>query len=94
MTRFCAAAAPVVFDGEKHVNEIRRWLTSIGGPRCREPAAYETPLGERCEGCIEKYREAMRSPNNMMNIMLGRPRTEEEIEQSIRRITETDADQK
>ena len=53
--------------------------STLGGPRCQEPATHITVLGRRCIRCAEDLRRAMRDPNTFINVVLGRARTEEEI---------------
>lgn len=59
-------------------------LAQLGGPRCGKPAAYETPLGPRCEDCIAGFREMARNPSTMINVLARRTPTDEEIERMIR----------
>jgi len=52
---------------------------TLGGPRCQAPATHATVLGRRCTACTEELRRAMRDPNTVVNVVVGRARTEEEI---------------
>lgn len=55
----------------------------IGGPRCQAPATHETIMGRRCSRHAESLRRALRSPNVLGNVVLGRPRTEDEIKELV-----------
>jgi hypothetical protein len=57
--------------------------STLGGPRCQAPAAYSTVLGRRCTRCAEELRRAMRDPNTFINVIVGRARTEEEIDRMV-----------
>jgi hypothetical protein len=57
---------------------------SLGGPRCQEPATHETVMGRRCTRHAEAFREALRDPNTIGNVLSGgRARTEKEIARMV-----------
>jgi hypothetical protein len=56
----------------------------LGGPRCQEPATHATALGRRCTRHAEAYRDALRNPRTLGNVIAGgRARTEEEIARMV-----------
>lgn len=55
---------------------------------CQKPATYASVMGRRCETCAEQLRRAMRSPNTLANLALGRARTEDEIAKLLVRLPE------
>jgi hypothetical protein len=59
----------------------------FGGPRCQAPATHDTIIGRRCPRHAEALRRALRSPYVLGNVVLGRPRTEDEIKQLVTELT-------
>lgn len=55
----------------------------IGGLRCQEPATHETIMGPHCARHAEKLRRALRNPRSLINVVLGKARTEEEIARAV-----------
>ena len=51
--------------------------------RCQAVAPYATVMGRRCSKHAEELRQALRNPATTMNVIVGRARTEEEIERLV-----------
>lgn len=58
----------------------------FGGKRCGKPASFIVLGSRKCSECTEVFRKLARSPLMMMNVIAGRPRTDEEIDRMIRPI--------
>jgi len=56
---------------------------ALGGSRCQDVATHDTVLGRRCRPHAEELRRALRGSDTLGNVLVGRARTEEEIERMI-----------
>ncbi len=55
-----------------------------GGPRCQAPATHWTIMGRRCAHHAERFRESLRNPNTLGNILAGGGRrTEKQIAKMV-----------
>jgi hypothetical protein len=53
--------------------------------RCLAEATHITIHGARCTKCAEQFKESLRDPNTLGNILAGnRARTEEEISKMVK----------
>lgn len=52
-------------------------------PLCQAVATHETPSGRRCARHAEELRQALRSPNTLLNVLAGERLSEEQIDRMI-----------
>jgi hypothetical protein len=60
--------------------------SEVFGPRCGEPARWMFADQPCCDVCAERWRVAARDPNTILNVRIGRARTEAEIAAMVRPI--------
>jgi len=58
----------------------------LGGERCQAAATHETLMGPRCAKHAEEFKQALRDPRTLGNVMAGRARTEDEIALLVREL--------
>lgn len=56
------------------------------GERCGDPATHWSQLGPRCTKHAEELRAALRNPNAIINLSVGRGRSEKEIERFVKEL--------